>query len=45
LDGGDKENIIIALLNKEVKSHGAKQGMRLDRKSGRLYYIARSISS
>lgn len=38
LDGGDKENIIIALLNKEVKAHGTKQGMRLDRKSGRLYY-------
>lgn len=38
LDGGDKENIIISLLNKEVESHGTKQGMRLDRKSGRLYY-------
>lgn len=38
LDDVDKEKIIIALLNKEVKSHGTKQGMRLDRKSGRLYY-------
>lgn len=39
LDDGAKEKIIISLLNKEVKSHGEKQGMRLDHKSGRLYYV------
>ncbi|MCE2507491.1 MAG: ATP-binding protein [Nitrosopumilaceae archaeon] len=40
LDDEDKERIIISLLNKEVRAHGQKQGMRLDDKSGRLYYPA-----
>lgn len=40
LDGGDKERIITSLLNKEVRAHGVRQGMRLDDKSGRLYYPA-----
>ncbi len=40
LDNGDKEKIIISLLNKEVRAHGSRQGMRLDDKTGRLYYPA-----
>ena len=40
LDDGDKEKIIISLLNKEVNAHALKQGMRHDDKTGRLYYPA-----
>ncbi len=38
LDGGDKEKIIIALLNKEVRAHGSNLGMYFDNKNKRLYY-------
>ncbi len=38
LEDGDKENIIIALLNKEVTDKARRQGMRFDKNSRRLYY-------
>lgn len=40
LDDGDKEKIIISLLNKEITSHASREGMRVDGKTGRLYYPA-----